>query len=108
MVASGENKEIIGLLKSFLGILRKNKVDFDKAYLYGSYSRGTATPDSDIDIAIIARNWKPDIIEAQFSLLKTASTVDSRIEPHPFRKIDFNKSNPLAREILRYGRLITA
>jgi len=106
MVAPRNNTKIIILIKAFLNTLKKNKIEFDTAYLYGSYSSGTATRNSDIDIAIIARDWKPDIIEAQFTLMKTASTIDSRIEPRPFRKNDFNTSNPLAREILKTGKMI--
>lgn len=107
MVTAGDKAEIIIVIKKFLQTLRRNDVEFDEAYLYGSYSKGTATRDSDIDLALIAHDWKPDIIEAQFRLMKTASRIDSRIEPHPFRKNDFNKSNPFAREILTSGRLIT-
>ena len=32
--------------------------------------------------------------------------IDSRIEPHPFREKDFDLSNPLVNEILRYGQEI--
>jgi len=59
--------------------------------LYGSYAKGTAHEDSDIDLAIVAENWLPDKFDAQFELMKLGSKGASRIEPHPFRKSDFDK-----------------
>ncbi len=32
--------------------------------------------------------------------------IDSRIEPHPFRKSEFEISNPIVSEILKYGQEI--
>jgi hypothetical protein len=32
--------------------------------------------------------------------------IDSRIEPHPFRVRDFNLSDPIAYEIMKYGKEI--
>jgi predicted nucleotidyltransferase len=106
MVTASNNEEIIALLKMFLQALKNLNIEFEDAYLYGSYAKGAATGVSDIDIAIVARDWMPDIIEAQYELMKTASRIDSRIEPHPFRKADFNASNPFARDILTTGKMI--
>ncbi len=33
-------------------------------------------------------------------------TMDLRLEPHPIDEKDFTESNPLASEILKYGREI--
>jgi uncharacterized protein len=38
----------------------------------------------------------------QVDLMKLRK-FDSKIEPHPFRKVDFNVSNPIAYEILKTG-----
>ena len=32
--------------------------------------------------------------------------IDSRIEPHPFRECEFESSNPLVSEIIKYGQEI--
>lgn len=32
--------------------------------------------------------------------------IDCRIEPHPFREDDFNITNPIVSEIMKYGQEI--
>jgi predicted nucleotidyltransferase len=88
MVAKDDKFIALKSTRDYLKILRKKNIPFEKAYLFGSYARDTFGPDSDIDVALVAKDWKPDIIEAQFELMKLARTVDSRIEPHPFRRKD--------------------
>ena len=61
--------------------------------------------DSDIDIAIIV-NSVSDIIDTQIDLMKLRRKIDLRIEPHPFNLVDFNTSNPVVHEILKYGIII--
>jgi len=39
----------------------------------------------------------------QLELMRLRRKIDSRIEPHPFKEIDFNYTNPLVNEILKYG-----
>ena len=70
--------------------------------LFGSYSYGEDTIKSDIDIAIIVNNIV-DIIDTQIDLMKLRRKIDLRIEPHPFMVSDFNQSNPVVNEILKYG-----
>jgi uncharacterized protein len=101
-------KPVIKKLHQYLKILQGAGIRVDKAYLFGSYAKGNFHPESDIDLALISKEWKPDVIEAQYTLMKLARNIDSRIEPHPFLRVDFNKGNPYASEILghREGALI--
>ncbi len=71
--------------------------------LFGSYAKGNFNDDSDIDIAVIFKDYKsfPDM---QFELMKLRRKVDSRIEPHPFRESEFDTSNPVVNEIIKYGK----
>ena len=73
-----------------------------KAILFGSFANGTNHDDSDIDIAVILDS-SDDIIDTQIEMMKLRRNVDLRIEPHPFRRQDFNDSNPVANEIMKYG-----
>lgn len=106
MVKRADYEIVIYKIKEFLVQLKKSNISFDSVYLYGSYVKGTTHKESDIDVAIIADEWKPDIFDAQFQLMKTAYKIDSRLEPHPFNKEDFNRSNPYAREIVDTGEKI--
>jgi len=82
-----------------------SKYNISQAILFGSFAKGTNHDDSDIDIAIIVNNVD-DIIDTQIDLMKLRRKVDLRIEPHPFMNIDFNDSNPVVNEILKYGIMI--
>ena len=82
-----------------------NKYSIRQAILFGSFAKGTNHDDSDIDIAIIVNN-EVDIIDTQIELMKLRRKIDLRIEPHPFMTSDFNQSNPVVNEILKYGIII--
>jgi predicted nucleotidyltransferase len=81
------------------------KYNIRQAILFGSFAKGTNHDDSDIDIAIIVNNVV-DIIDTQIDLMKLRRKIDLRIEPHPFMIGDFNQSNPVVNEILKYGIVI--
>lgn len=90
------------VVKKFITFLKENKFNIQKAYIFGSYAKGSFHEDSDIDLAIIMSNL-PDTFNMQVELMKLRRKFDTRIEPHPFDETDFNTSNPFANEILRTG-----
>jgi len=49
--------------------------------LYGSYAKGTATPESDIDIAVIFDGYKGDWLKDSALLWKLTRKVNTSIEP---------------------------
>ena len=49
--------------------------------LYGSYAKGTATQDSDIDIAVIVETLDSDYLDEHARLFRLRRSVDFRIEP---------------------------
>jgi predicted nucleotidyltransferase len=81
------------------------KYNIGQAIMFGSFAKGTNHDDSDIDIAIVVNN-DVDIIDTQIDLMKLRRKIDLRIEPHPFMIGDFNLSNPVVSEILKYGIII--
>lgn len=83
----------------------KTKYNIKQAILFGSFAKGNYHDDSDIDIAIVVNNVV-DIIDTQIDLMKLRRKIDLRIEPHPFMVSDFNNSNPVVYEILKYGIII--
>ena len=89
-------------LERFLAAVRqRNRIE--AAYVYGSQVEGTATEWSDIDVAVVSRDFSPDLFEDRLALMRLAAQVDDRIEPHPFTPEDFNPSHPLVSEIQRTG-----
>ena len=83
----------------------KSKYDFVKIILFGSYAKGNYHEDSDIDIAVILKDYN-SLSDIQLDLMRLRRKIDSRIEPHPFREKDFNITNPIVNEILKYGQTI--
>ena len=69
--------------------------------LYGSYAKGTARDDSDIDIAVIVDNLKTDYLDETARLYKLRREFDDRIEPLLLESGD-DRSGFL-QEILRTG-----
>lgn len=78
------------------------KYEIDRVYLYGSFAKGSNHKDSDIDLAVVIQSVS-DIIDIQIDLMQMRGDDDLLIEPHPFKKDDFNIDNPVVAEILSYG-----
>jgi len=78
------------------------ELNFKKAYLFGSYAKGSEREESDIDIAIVLGNMT-DFFDIQMQLMRIRRKIDLRIEPHPISENEFNDSNPFAFEIKRTG-----
>jgi predicted nucleotidyltransferase len=80
----------------------KEKFDSVKIVLFGSFAKGNFNKDSDIDIAVILKDYN-NLMDIQLDLMRLRRSIDSRIEPHPFRERDFEITNPIVYEILKYG-----
>lgn len=91
----------VNIAKRFIKQL-PGEMDVKKAYLFGSYAKGSNRGDSDIDIAIVYGS-KKDIFEVQMQLLRLRRKIDLRIEPHPIMEKDFSSLNPFADEIMQSG-----
>lgn len=97
-----DQKAIIAIAKEYIAVLSKEKYAIHSAFLFGSYAKNTTHRDSDIDIAVVLKS-KKETYDLDLELIKIRRGLDLRIEPHAFLKKDFNESNPLAHEILKYG-----
>ena len=89
-----------------LGIVKKYKEAishlFDTAdvYLYGSYSKGTAHQESDIDVAVIVPQLEGDWLKLSTRLWVIAPKIDLHIEPVLMEK---NEPSPLYDDVMRTG-----
>jgi len=97
-----DQKSAIEIVKRYLDYLKINKIDVQKAYIFGSYAKNKYRDDSDIDIAVILNNMSNSFL-MQVELMKLSRKIDNRLEPHPFDATDFNASNPFVYEILKNG-----
>lgn len=97
-----DKKQALKTGRDFIIYLKRHNYNINRAYLFGSYAKGSFTKDSDIDIACVFKNIS-NTYDMQIQLMKLRRRFDIRIEPHPFEEDDFNEFNPLSAEILKYG-----
>jgi predicted nucleotidyltransferase len=97
-------KSEINKIYKFVQLLKQHGFSVSKVILFGSYAKGKANPDSDIDVAIISTQFGHDIAEEMMLLRKIDLKVDSHIEPVPLSPDDLNDNySTFAQEIKRYG-----
>jgi len=99
-----DKSDALKIAKAYAGLIKKqfNPIDI---ILFGSFAKGTFRKESDIDIAVVFPDYD-DSFDMQLELMRLRRKIDSRIEPHPFKQRDFNKFNPFAAEILKYGQRV--
>lgn len=95
--------EAIQLVKRLINEVEQCQIKIVEAFLFGSFAKGNFNEWSDIDVALIS----DDFIGNRFIDLKNIASATIKtsidIQPHTFRRSDFNVSNPLVEEILRSG-----
>ena len=99
-----DKNEITDIVNRFAAEVTEN-FDCVKIILFGSYAKGSYNIDSDIDIAVILKDYD-NLMNIQLELMRLRRKIDTRIEPHPIKESDFNENNPLVNEINKYGEII--
>jgi predicted nucleotidyltransferase len=96
-----DKREALEIAERYASLV-KSKFDNVKLVLFGSYAKDNYNENSDIDIAVILKDYN-NLIDIQLDLMRLRRGIDSRIEPHPFRERDFEITNPIVNEIVKYG-----
>ncbi|WP_084184716.1 nucleotidyltransferase domain-containing protein [Desulfonatronum thiodismutans] len=78
-----DKEQAIALAKEYLKLVRPY-LNFDNAYLFGSYAEGRQHEHSDLDIGIIVSHIDDDYLETVKNLYRIRRLLDVRIEPHLF------------------------
>jgi predicted nucleotidyltransferase len=98
------DKNIDIAIAKYIEVIKEKYSDIESAYLFGSYAKGKSTDDSDIDIALIFKDLdESKRFDLQVQLMLLAAQIDSRIEPHPISREDFDSGNPFVIEIKKTG-----
>ena len=98
------DKKTDNAIKRYIKLIREKYPQIEAIFLFGSYARGVANEDSDIDLAIVFRHLdESQRFDLQVQLMILAAAIDTRIEPHPFAHEQFYSDNPFAVEIKRTG-----
>lgn len=71
-------------LINYIKLARKEYPKINKAFLFGSYARGNATEDGDIDVALVFEELDDSKrFDTLVQLMMLAVKIDSSLEPHP-------------------------
>lgn len=97
-----DKNNALNIAEKYAEVLRSRYGNI-RIFLFGSFIKGNYTDSSDIDIAVILKDYS-NLRDIQLELMKLRRDIDSRIEPHPFREDDFNLSNPFVYEIIKSGQ----
>ena len=92
--------EVITMLEKYKKLLAQHMV-FEELILYGSYAKGNARKDSDVDVAVVVDKISGDFFSTRPLLWKLRREIDDRIEPVLVEK-SHDESGFLA-EIMKSG-----
>ena len=88
----------------FLQLLKREGVEASEIILFGSYAKGNANPDSDLDIVVVSSQLGEDAATEMMFLRKLALKVDSHIEPVPLSPQDLEDPySTFVQEVKRHG-----
>jgi len=99
--------EILEKLKRFLSMVSASGLHIERAILFGSYAKGNPNKWSDIDVALVSKDFTGSGFYDRKRLNPYLIKIDSRIEPHPFNPEDFTRDNPFVDQILKDAIEIT-
>jgi predicted nucleotidyltransferase len=94
---------VTSIVKTYSDEVRKT-MSIERVFLYGSYAKGLASDDSDVDVCFFLSSFsgkkRDDIMVKMFGL---ARKYDLFIEPIAFEVSDLYDDNPFVKEVLRTG-----
>ncbi len=73
--------EALKIIKKFVKALKQEGIVINHVILYGSHARGNARADSDIDVAVVSKDFGKDPIEEGMTLFRLAGKIEPRLEP---------------------------
>lgn len=75
-----DQEQALRIAREYAAAVRKI-MDSSAIFLYGSCAKGTATKDSDIDIAVVVDKLPGDYLSTMTDLWRLTRSVDHSIEP---------------------------
>jgi uncharacterized protein len=101
---------IIDLIRRYLVLLHQHGFQVNRAILFGSYARGEAQADSDIDLLLPSPDFEKLTWKQEELLWALTAQVDTRIEPIPCTERQWwtDQSSPLIDIARQEGLVIEA
>ena len=101
-----KREDIVVKVKDYQILVKQSDfpMPIEAVYLFGSHAKGTATKNSDIDVALVVNHFEGDYFDVIPPIWLLRESIDFRIEPHVIaRDIDYSG---FIDEIQRTGILI--
>ena len=98
-----DKSEVISKILKYKHLVSKH-FDLDMMILFGSYAKGNAREDSDIDVAVVVNSITSDYFTYTPLLWKLRREIDDRIEPILVEKS--KDDSGFLQEILKSGLVI--
>ena len=92
---SSEKNRAINKAKALIELLKTNGINIYQAYVFGSAIKDMADEYSDIDIAIVSKDFSGIPYYDVKKVSKYRRAIDLRLEIHPFSLKDINVDPPL-------------
>ena len=92
--------EALGLVRRYKQVIAPRFSEEPRVILFGSYSKGYATPDSDIDVAVIVPSYGDRKFEISKGLWRDTRQVSFLIEPVLLAE---DRWSPLYEDVMRTG-----
>lgn len=102
---------ILNVVRRYLEAVEESGIPVEMGVLFGSWSRGQATPQSDIDLLIVSPRFDaPRQRRDVAALWRIAARIDSRIEPTPCgsRQWEEDETSPILLVVREEGEAIAA
>src|SRR3990172_3096495 len=100
-IISMDKEKVIERVKQYSDLVRQN-FRVKKIILYGSYAKGSAKKDSDIDVVLSSID--EDFLMSESKLFRLRRNIDARIEPILLE--EKNDKSGFLEEILKTGEII--
>jgi predicted nucleotidyltransferase len=97
------DKKIVEIARLY-ALKVKSLMPVSMVVLYGSYARGTAQQNSDIDIAVVVDKFHGDYLKASADLFNLVRSVNKRIEPVLLCRE--NDKSGFLENVLKHGKII--
>jgi predicted nucleotidyltransferase len=88
----------IKIAKQYVELCRELNLQIKKAFLFGSFAKGTASNDSDIDLLLVSDQFIPNSLE-NWKMLAPITAKLYQVEPHPYPTKNYDKGDPFLAEI---------
>ena len=99
--------EARGIVRRYKQLLKKEHVPFATLYLFGSYAKKNIRDWSDVDVAVVGKQFGKDYIKESVLLNTLADRVHPLLEAHPCTPIILHDTySTFGTEIRMYGKEI--